>query len=485
MFLVLVTVTVGAVAEPEAQARVLDIDGTNYLSIVHRELGAATGSVVVTMFQMRIPETGAHGNPVLVLVNDLIAAHRRGADVKVILDLNRQYDPASEEPVRDRVNGVAADMLSFAGVDVSYYASPHYLHQKLVVIDETTVIVGSHNWTYSGMRRNLETSSLIRSREHAQAKLANTARIKTVPATSPRTTAVDRAVPIPISFLVQPDLAPAMLTANDGRAFDTYLLLRRYAAEAKQCSVSVDMQRLVTDLAISRDKGWDSARRQAMRTLHNLARNYGLIDLELARRVPPKVALLDDPPEPETGFFHVPMEFWTYGLATNLKQVVKFGYLICLNEETQGLTPPLWRRTLVDLADRYSTTIDSVGTGMNTLQKLDVLTILRYPPPHITDYARRPPNKYRLKPLLSPEARAARWRRLEEKHTPSRIEQARTLAASLSYDHSFTAADQLAGAITTYGYQAVSNTTAQVATKHPGNPRRHPSIVLERLDLAR
>ena len=46
-------------------------------------------------------------------------------------------------------------------------------------------------------------------------------------------------------------------------------------------------------------------------------------------------------------------------------------------------------------------------------------------------------------------------------------------------------ADQLAGAITTYGYQAVSNTTAQVATKHPGNPRRHPSIVLERLDLAR
>ena len=106
MFLVLVAVTVGALAEPEADTRVLDIDGTNYLSVVHRELGAATGSVVVTMFQMRIPENGALGNPVLVLVNDLIAAHRRGADVKVILDLNRQYDPTSEEPVRDRVNGV-------------------------------------------------------------------------------------------------------------------------------------------------------------------------------------------------------------------------------------------------------------------------------------------------------------------------------------------------------------------------------------------
>jgi hypothetical protein len=274
MFLVLVAVTVGAVAEPEADARVLDIDGTNYLSVVHRELGAATGSVVVTMFQMRIPENGAHGSPVLVLVNDLIAAHRRGVDVEVILDLNTRYDPASEEPVRDRVNGVAADMLSFAGIDVYYYQSAHILHQKLVVIDKETVIVGSHNWTYSGMRRNLETSSLIRSREHALAKLANTARIKTVPASNTRTSTVDRAVPIPRSFLMRPELAPDMLTDNDGRAFDTYLLLRRYATEAKQCTLSVDMQRLVTDLGISRAKGWDYARKLAMRPLHALATDY-------------------------------------------------------------------------------------------------------------------------------------------------------------------------------------------------------------------
>ncbi|MBT7069003.1 MAG: hypothetical protein HN919_22085 [Verrucomicrobia bacterium] len=54
----------------------------------------------------------------------------------------------------------------------------------------------------------------------------------------------------------------------------------------------------------------------------------------------------------------------------------------------------------------------------------------------------------------------------------------------MQYDHSFTA-DQVAGAITTYGYQAVSNTTAQVATKHPGNPRRHPSIVWELLHRTR
>ena len=44
MFLVLVAVAVGALAEPEADALVLDIDGTNYLSVVHRELGAATVS---------------------------------------------------------------------------------------------------------------------------------------------------------------------------------------------------------------------------------------------------------------------------------------------------------------------------------------------------------------------------------------------------------------------------------------------------------
>ncbi|MDP6629406.1 MAG: hypothetical protein QGH42_10880 [Kiritimatiellia bacterium] len=73
---------------------------------------------------MRIPQDAAESSPALRLVNDLIAAHQRGVDVKVLLDLRAKYDPESDAPIRDYRNGVAADMLAYAGVDVSYCPAP-------------------------------------------------------------------------------------------------------------------------------------------------------------------------------------------------------------------------------------------------------------------------------------------------------------------------------------------------------------------------
>jgi len=147
-----------SVAQPDVEASVSDASGTNYVGIVHRELGAATGSVVVAMFEMRIPDDAAAASPVLLLVNDLIAAHRRGVEVRVILNLRARYDPTSTARVRDHANGAAADMLVYAGIDAAYSPATYHMHPKLVVIDETTVILGSHNWTYSGLSKNIESS---------------------------------------------------------------------------------------------------------------------------------------------------------------------------------------------------------------------------------------------------------------------------------------------------------------------------------------
>ena len=84
---------------------------------------------------------------------------------------------------------------------------------------------------------------------------------------------------------------------------------------------------------------------------------------------------------------------------------------------------------------------------------------------------------YRLKPLLSPETRAARWAALEQTHTPQRVTAARQLAAMINFGHDLDAADQLAVAINRYGYQAVSNATTQVAAKSATNPHRHPATI--------
>ena len=75
----------------------------------------------------------------------LVAAHRRGADVRVILDPNQPYNLHSRE------------LLVAAGVPVRWYPVPRsaLLHAKIGLFDGELVL-GSANWTWSGLEVNHE-----------------------------------------------------------------------------------------------------------------------------------------------------------------------------------------------------------------------------------------------------------------------------------------------------------------------------------------
>jgi phosphatidylserine/phosphatidylglycerophosphate/cardiolipin synthase-like enzyme len=76
---------------------------------------------------------------------DLAAARRRGVDVRVLLDPNQPY------------NLHAFDLLRAAGVPVRWYPVPvgALLHAKIALCDGELVL-GSANWTYSGLDVNHE-----------------------------------------------------------------------------------------------------------------------------------------------------------------------------------------------------------------------------------------------------------------------------------------------------------------------------------------
>ncbi len=76
---------------------------------------------------------------------DLAAARRRGVDVRVLLDPNQAY------------NHHAFDVLSSAGVPVRWYPIPPgaLLHAKVALCDGE-LLLGSANWTYSGLDVNHE-----------------------------------------------------------------------------------------------------------------------------------------------------------------------------------------------------------------------------------------------------------------------------------------------------------------------------------------
>lgn len=106
--------------------------------------------------------SNGHGNLPMALVEELIAASRRGVDVSIELE----QDPLGKGSVYEQ-NRRAATLLSDAGVRVRFDAPKTTTHVKAMVIDGRYVYIGSHNLTQSALKYNNELSVMIDSPELA------------------------------------------------------------------------------------------------------------------------------------------------------------------------------------------------------------------------------------------------------------------------------------------------------------------------------
>jgi len=90
------------------------------------------------------------------LVSALIAAHRRGVNVRAIVDYRQLHDRRYHE------DEWAVGQLVAAGIPVMVDHPPGLMHDKVMVIDGATVVTGSFNYTYSAEHRNVENLLVIR-----------------------------------------------------------------------------------------------------------------------------------------------------------------------------------------------------------------------------------------------------------------------------------------------------------------------------------
>ena len=94
-------------------------------------------------------------NPTGLLASSLINAAERGVEVAIILD------EGDEDDLTTKFNKKTVKILEKNGIKVKFYPPERCLHSKLCLIDEKILFIGSHNYTYSAMNRNSETSVRI------------------------------------------------------------------------------------------------------------------------------------------------------------------------------------------------------------------------------------------------------------------------------------------------------------------------------------
>ncbi|MAE64586.1 MAG: endonuclease [Phycisphaeraceae bacterium] len=83
----------------------------------------------------------------------LIAAHRRGVEVEVVLDHHNS-----------RIKGSARRALRRAGITVYVTPAEIRMHSKVLIIDDDVIVTGSFNLTWAADRSNVEDVLILRGR---------------------------------------------------------------------------------------------------------------------------------------------------------------------------------------------------------------------------------------------------------------------------------------------------------------------------------
>lgn len=96
-----------------------------------------------------------------VILRAITAAKRRGLDVEAILDKTQDRTTSA------RSHYTGATYLANAGIPVWIDDAPAIAHNKVIVLDATTVITGSFNFTKSADNRNAENVVVLDSPEVA------------------------------------------------------------------------------------------------------------------------------------------------------------------------------------------------------------------------------------------------------------------------------------------------------------------------------
>ncbi|MEW6518327.1 MAG: phospholipase D-like domain-containing protein [Thermodesulfobacteriota bacterium] len=142
-----------------SEGEIIVLPDDHYFTALVDYLKSAKHSIDLTMFLFKT--TDSAGNKPALLLKELIAARRKGVDIRVVLE-NSGYDASI-----NRENKRVAGLLRKNNIRVLFDSPDTTTHAKIVVIDRRYSFIGSHNLTHAALAYNHEVSLLIDNQELA------------------------------------------------------------------------------------------------------------------------------------------------------------------------------------------------------------------------------------------------------------------------------------------------------------------------------
>ena len=160
---VLITNIISKPDNIEGSFRILNND--EYIASFTADIARAEKSITCALFMYKIDNYNIKNleEPVPLITSALINAAEKNVDVTIIFEKS-----SDENDLSNKYNENTATYLEKHGIKVLFDNESRKLHAKLCLIDDNIIYTGSHNFTYSAMKRNSESSVRIVSKNEAE-----------------------------------------------------------------------------------------------------------------------------------------------------------------------------------------------------------------------------------------------------------------------------------------------------------------------------
>lgn len=145
-----------------SQGDITPLVNEEYYPALINEIQNAQTSIDIVMYEFKWYD---NNNSVVQLRDLLVKRASEGIKIRIILDQSKWYGVITD---LSKENNKTGNYLAENGISVKMDSLKTTTHDKLVIIDNSTVLVGSHNWGSSALTKNNEASVMIRGGEAAE-----------------------------------------------------------------------------------------------------------------------------------------------------------------------------------------------------------------------------------------------------------------------------------------------------------------------------
>ena len=141
------------------------LNDDEYVRYFTSDTAKAEESITCALFMYKLDNYNINNleEPIPLITSALINAAKRNVNVTIIFEKSKD-----ENDLSNKYNENTAAYLIKNGINILYDNESKKLHAKLCLIDDKIIYTGSHNFTYSAMKRNSENSVRIISNSEAK-----------------------------------------------------------------------------------------------------------------------------------------------------------------------------------------------------------------------------------------------------------------------------------------------------------------------------